>query len=557
MTSTTVAAKRVAKRLAGSQHSLLLRSQPSSKNGLAITTGSLVNASASTQSSVATASSSSTVSHSSLKQSTSSFRRSGAAATTGSTTSNNANNASTVATGPTNAPSRSTSPLPSSASTSASRKNNIHAASKPVLDRLQTTGTTSTSTNPSSPTQPTNNSFSQHRKWSATSASTYHTFAHPVTPASSATSSSSSASFGSTSSSSSSSAAPCSASTSLKSSYHTRAIALPVSAIGNNNDGVPWFDKQSASSIFELFEKVKAIPQTRRSFRFTHAASAMPKASNQTVINDGRFLSVGAGEDAFFSRHDSMGVADGVGGWSHVKGANPALYSRKLMHYASLELEKYDDIANNDFDMEEYYNVDPKVILQKSYDAVQSDAPKEGLVGSTTALIVVLRDDELRITNLGDCGVMIIRDNESIFRTEEQQHSFNFPFQLGTGSHDTPDSAQSFQIKVQEGDIVIIGSDGMFDNVFDEEVVDIVRSVTDRVGVAKDGKLRIRDVDPQRITDALISRAREVAEDTRFAASPFQSRAIQEGLYYQGGKLDDISVLAGVIRLSEDSPDRR
>ncbi|TPX43659.1 hypothetical protein SeMB42_g02301 [Synchytrium endobioticum] len=399
---------------------------------------------------------------------------------------------------------------------------------------------------------------------SATSSSLY-TFVAPNTvstslPTAQASSSSSSASFGS---STSSYAAACS--TTFKASYHTGSISLPVTSFGNNTDRVPWLDKQPASSIFELFEKVKSIPQTRRTFRFTHAASAMPKSTHQAVTNDNRYQSVGAGEDAFFSRHDSMGVADGVGGWSHVKGANPALYSRKLMHYASQALEKYDDIANNEFDMEEYYNVDPRIILQKSYDAVSEDAGKEGLVGSSTAVIVVLRDDELRITNLGDCGVMVIRDNESIFRTEEQQHSFNFPFQLGTGSHDTPDDAQSFKVKVQEGDIVIVGSDGMFDNVFDEDVVDIVRSVTDKISVKHHGnsvqgansRLRLRDIDPQRITDALISRAREVAEDTRFAASPFQSRAIQEGLYYQGGKLDDISVLAGVVRLSEDSPDRR
>lgn len=46
----------------------------------------------------------------------------------------------------------------------------------------------------------------------------------------------------------------------------------------------------------------------------------MPKSSQQSIVDDGRFQSIGAGEDAFFSRHDSMGVADGVGGWSHVKG---------------------------------------------------------------------------------------------------------------------------------------------------------------------------------------------------------------------------------------------
>ncbi|KAJ3046588.1 hypothetical protein HK102_013129, partial [Quaeritorhiza haematococci] len=54
-------------------------------------------------------------------------------------------------------------------------------------------------------------------------------------------------------------------------------------------------------------------------------------------------------------------------------------------------------------------------------------------------------------------------------------------------------------------------------------------------------------IDPQRIADALLRRAREVAEDSRYSTSPFQTRAIQEGLYYQGGKLDDVTVLAGVV----------
>lgn len=45
--------------------------------------------------------------------------------------------------------------------------------------------------------------------------------------------------------------------------------------------------------------------------------------------------SVQVGEDAYFVRSDSMGVSDGVGGWSRHAGADSALFSRLLMHSAS------------------------------------------------------------------------------------------------------------------------------------------------------------------------------------------------------------------------------
>ena len=62
--------------------------------------------------------------------------------------------------------------------------------------------------------------------------------------------------------------------------------------------------------------------------------------------------------------------------------------------------------------------------------------------------------------------MMLIRHGECIYRTFEQQHSFNFPFQLGTGSKDSPMDALFEDLSVQEGDIVILGTDGIWDNVF-------------------------------------------------------------------------------------------
>jgi hypothetical protein len=64
-------------------------------------------------------------------------------------------------------------------------------------------------------------------------------------------------------------------------------------------------------------------------------------------------------------------------------------------------------------------------------------------------------------------------------------------------------------------------------------------------------------MDPQRLATTLLKRARDVAEDSRKLTTPFQEKAIQEGLYYQGGKLDDITIVVGIVVLAEDSPDRR
>ncbi|KAG0365041.1 hypothetical protein BGZ54_006929 [Gamsiella multidivaricata] len=415
------------------------------------------------------------------------------------------------------------------------------------------------------------------------------------------------------------------------------------------------------SSFFD-----QPFQNTRHNYVFAHGASGFAKnpgkAPTLTPEEDRAYFSVQVGEDSYFRRHDALGVAD---------GANPALYSRKLMHYAFLELEKYDNIEEEAF--YDYFNVNPVQILEKSYEQSARDAKKEGLIGSSTACLAILRDDELRIANLGDCGVSVIRHNEFIFRTEEQQHSFNYPYQLGTGSTDSPTDAQVFTVKVESGDIVVMGTDGIFDNLFDEDILEeVVRCVSgvdpnqnqspygtgkppailsgkgvgglwsgltsgaaklastststiaaitgkttaaagtadtaatstatsageaepiaallsreDRessselspiaaaaiaaahstalppsaalytIPTASQRQYERKIPEPSVISDALAKRAKSVSEDTRHHGSPFQSRAMQEGLYYQGGKQDDMSVLVAIIKVAEDSPDRR
>ena len=52
-----------------------------------------------------------------------------------------------------------------------------------------------------------------------------------------------------------------------------------------------------------------------------------------------------------------------------------------------------------------------------------------------------------------------------IHESKSHQHSFNFPYQIGTHGDD-PSCAVFEKLKVQKGDIVVMGTDGLFDNVF-------------------------------------------------------------------------------------------
>ncbi len=77
-------------------------------------------------------------------------------------------------------------------------------------------------------------------------------------------------------------------------------------------------------------------------------------------------------------------------------GANPALYSLKLMHYAKMQLDEYDSILmdedeEHNFELEDYQHTTPKHILAKSFEITNKDAKKENIIGSTTALIILLR----------------------------------------------------------------------------------------------------------------------------------------------------------------------
>lgn len=102
--------------------------------------------------------------------------------------------------------------------------------------------------------------------------------------------------------------------------------------------------------------------------------------------------------------------------------------------------------------------------------------------------------------------------------------------------------------------IVILSSDGLVDNLFDEDILEevlrFVNSSPQPIPVASStsaSRFNLARFSPELVSEALCLRAKSVYEDPRAVSSPFQVRASEEGIHFAGGKRDDVSVLIGVI----------
>jgi serine/threonine protein phosphatase PrpC len=151
------------------------------------------------------------------------------------------------------------------------------------------------------------------------------------------------------------------------------------------------------------------------------------------------------------------------------------------------------------------FEIDPRQIMKHSFKNMKH-------FGSSTACICTIQGDILKVASLGDSGLIWFRYNKDDLKykvalcTKDQQHSFNAPFQLAripneayslnrnhenkTFSNsdqktqqelfwcDEPDASDMYQLKVKPGDILILGTDGLFDNLFLEDIMDIVEEYT-------------------------------------------------------------------------------
>jgi protein phosphatase PTC7 len=265
------------------------------------------------------------------------------------------------------------------------------------------------------------------------------------------------------------------------------------------------------------------------------------------------------GEDAFFvsEEYASFGVADGVGGWA-AAGIDPAEYPRKLIDACESGAALHGD---------------PFDILMHAFETVH--AP-----GTCTVALATLEGNYLRLASLGDCGTRILRDEVVIFASKVQEHRFNQPFQLGSPRFhpsNVPGDAHRYNVAVQPGDVIVMGSDGLWDNLWDHELEIVVAEVLEKklAGIPIDGnkigggdsKNAVRDgvAGPsnkeqhivQELADRLAKLASKQSKDSKYN-SPFavekHERAVPETVLNllmqdlpQGGKLDDVTAVVAIV----------
>ncbi|CRG99648.1 protein phosphatase, putative [Plasmodium relictum] len=160
-------------------------------------------------------------------------------------------------------------------------------------------------------------------------------------------------------------------------------------------------------------------------------------------------------EDCCLNGKDFMAIADGVGSWIKY-GVNPRKYPERFLQLLYKKINE---------------NINMKIEDVLNYAYLNTDI--EG--SATICLIIFNNNNTISTAVIGDSQFMIIRNDNIIYKSKPQQYEFNFPYQLGSNSISKPNDAEIAHIEVQKNDIIVAGTDGLWDNLYDNQILNIVK----------------------------------------------------------------------------------
>ena len=259
-------------------------------------------------------------------------------------------------------------------------------------------------------------------------------------------------------------------------------------------------------------------------------------------------------QDAGYFDENFALVNDGVGGWEQL-GVDSRFYSANLTELLSVNRRICESEGK----------------IRKRWKRAYGIMKSRMIEGSTTVLEAnyCSKTQVLSVANLGDGKLVIFRENFSkvslstdsstssssksssnssssskrshfgyskVYSSIPQSYSFNFPYQLSSRNDEIFQEGVSAavidRIKLTKGDIIVMGSDGIWDNLYEKTVLKMISKTRNSPNMSSN------------VAKHLVKQAR-LYSNLKHLCSPFCEKCVEAGYWRRrclGGKLDDSTV---------------
>jgi len=167
-----------------------------------------------------------------------------------------------------------------------------------------------------------------------------------------------------------------------------------------------------------------------------------------------------------------LGICDGVSGVQAL-GISPDELPRQLLRSCRTRLQSHAGQMEDEDDGTWFTG-----LIKDAYDDTEE-------LGATTLLLAALRGSNLVTANLGDCALLVLRPCGAqpplrlrpVFKTEPMRYDSRRPVQVqrlpgfrDENAHMVISEVMVSTTPIQSGDILVVGSDGLFDNLRDQDI---------------------------------------------------------------------------------------
>lgn len=354
---------------------------------------------------------------------------------------------------------------------------------------------------------------------------------------------------------------------------HTSPCSAAAAATGSPSSAIPHISLHIAASSSGKNRRYKPESST---FDYIPSNTDALGLQSGSTLDEKRSGRPDSGQDSYFvarvgqdSDRTAFAIADGVGGWSD-HGVDPADFSHGLCSY----------MAETALSWSGDERLSPKQLLEIGYEKTISD-PTIRAGGSTACVAITEGDGRMRIANLGDSGFLQLRLGSVHHYSNPQTHAFNTPYQMsltppeilaqamvfgGLPLNDRPDRADLVDQMLRHGDVLVLATDGVWDNLNSQDILHIVSKHMRSTGAwlrSPDQGLTIspilcdlvdKPVPTQKhklpgtlqsvLAAAIVGEAKTASLSAK-RDGPFAKEMQKQFPYdaWHGGKVDDISVL--------------